>query len=61
MKSFKQIYEAAYAANIGFEEMVKFYKKASKSEEAEMEKILRKSDFDAFKKLIAKVLGVKLK
>lgn len=53
--------EAAYPGNIGFEEMVKFYQSASKSEVAEMEKIVKKGDWNKFKELITKVTGEKLK
>jgi hypothetical protein len=56
-----KINEAAYAANIGFEEMVKFYKKASDDEIEEMENIIQKADWEKFKKLIKAVLGVILK
>ena len=53
--------EAAYPGNIGFAEMVSFYKTASKSEVAEMEKIIKKGDWNKFKELITKVTGEKLK
>lgn len=53
--------EAAYPGNIGFEEMVLFYKDASKAEEKQMAEIIKKGDWDAFRKLIYKVTGKKLK
>jgi len=53
--------EASYASNIGFQEMVKFYQKAKPEEEQEMETILTKNDWSAFKRLIKKVLGIELK
>ena len=53
--------EAAYPGNIGFAEMVEFYKVASKSEITEMEKIVKKGDWNKFKELITKVTGEKLK
>jgi enolase len=53
--------EAAYPGNIGFEEMVEFYKVASKSEIAEMEKVIKKGDWNKFKELVTKVTGTKLK
>lgn len=53
--------EASYAGNLGFEEMVKFYDKASDDEVGKMEKYLKNDDWDGFKKLIKKVLGVLLK
>jgi len=57
----KHILEASYSKNIGFEEMVKFYKVANKQQEKEMEEIIIKNDWIGFKKLIFRVLGVKLK
>lgn len=53
--------EAAYMGNVGFEEMVEYYQKASNDEIKEMEKIIKKSDWNGFKSLIFKVLGKKLK
>jgi hypothetical protein len=53
--------EAAYPGNMGFEELVDFYKKASKSEIAKMEKIIEKGDWGKFKSMIEKITGVKLK
>ena len=37
MKTFSQVQEAAYVGNLGFSEMVAFYKKASKDEEKQMD------------------------
>lgn len=53
--------EAAYPGNLGFEEMVKFYKLASKEELKLMEKAIEKGDWDKFKELIQKVINVKLR
>lgn len=58
--------EVVSAKNIGFEEMVKFYQNASKSELKMMEKLLKDKDtsleqWAKFKSLIRKVLGVNLK
>ena len=53
--------EAAYPGNIGFEEIVNFYKVASKSEVSEMEKLIKKGDWNKFKELIKKVTGKDLK
>jgi len=52
--------ELAYKGNIGFMELVKFYRKASPKEIKEMEGIIGKGDWEAFKSLIEQVLGVKL-
>ena len=53
--------EAAYPGNIGFVEMVEFYKVASNPEIKEMEKIIKKGDWNKFKELITKVTGRDLK
>ena len=53
--------EAAYPGNIGFEEMVDFYQVASKSDISEMEKLIKKGDWNKFKDLIKKVTGKDLK
>lgn len=53
--------EFAYKGNIGFVELVKFYRKASPKELKEMESVIGKGDWEAFKSLIEQVLGVKLK
>lgn len=55
------ITEAAYPGNIGIEEMVKFYRVASKSEIKEMEKAVERKNWEDFKNIIKKVLGVELK
>lgn len=60
-ETFMSLAEAAYAGNIGYEEMVKFYRQASPAEEKEMDKILKKNDVKAFRKIIERVLGIKLK
>lgn len=52
--------DAAYPSNIGFQEMVSFYQKASDSEIEQMEKIIAKNDWSKFKALIKKVLGIML-
>lgn len=53
--------ESSYSGNIGFEELAKFYKVANKEQKKEMDKILEKEDWNAFKDLIRKVVGTKLK
>lgn len=61
MKSFKFLREAAYRGNIGFSEMVEFYKKATKEQEQEMDKAIAGNNWEKFRKIIQDVLGVKLK
>lgn len=56
-----EIKEAAYKFNIGFEEMVRFYNQASPREIRQMEKIVKTNNWQKFKALIKKVLGVELK
>jgi hypothetical protein len=53
--------EASYSGNIGFEELSKFYKAASNEQKKEMDKILEREDWNAFKNLIRKVVDIKLK
>jgi len=53
--------EAAYIGNIGFEELVKFYKIADKSDIKKMEEIIKNNEWIAFKRLIRKVTRVNLK
>jgi len=60
MKDFKNLIEMTYPGNIGFSEMVSFYQEATDSQIKEMETIIKKSDWNGFKRLIQKVLKVKL-
>ena len=53
--------EAAYMGNIGFEELTRYYQKASDKEIKIMEKIIKKEDWEGFKKQIYKVLDISLK
>jgi len=52
--------EASFKGNIGFIEMAKFYQIANKSEIAQLEKIIKNEDWNGYKKLIYKKLGVQL-
>jgi len=52
--------EASYPGNIGFEELVEYYRKATKKEEKIMKDLIRKEDWSGFKLQIEKVIGVKL-
>lgn len=65
METFKEkmivLGEAAYPNNVGFSEMVKFYQTANRGQIKEMEDIIAAEDWEGFKKLIQKVVGVKLK
>lgn len=58
---YKRVNEAAYDGNLGFEELVTFYKKADENEKNQMEKIIENDDWRGFKQLIYKVIGIKLK
>jgi len=52
--------EASYPGNIGFEELVEYYRKANKKEVKVIEDLIRKEDWSGFKVQIQKVIGVKL-
>ena len=56
----QKIHEAAYSMNVGFQEMVEFYQKANSREINQMERIIKKNDWNAFKTLIKRVLGIDL-
>ena len=53
--------EAAYPGNIGFEELVHYYKADSEKEIKIIEKMIKNSDWNGFKKQIQKVLDISLK
>ena len=53
--------EAAYPGNVGFEEMVKFYRVASDQEIIKMTNAIENNDWNEFKRIIQKVIGTKLK
>jgi hypothetical protein len=53
--------EVSYKYNIGFQEMVQFYQKASSSEVKKMESLIKNDNWNGFKKLIKDVLGIQLK
>lgn len=57
----RDILEASYKGNIGFMEMAQLYQKASDSEIKELEMIIKKEDWEAYKKLVKRVLGTNLK
>jgi len=55
------ITESAYAGNIGFMEMVEFYRVASQEQLRKMEQIVKRGDWSQFKAIINDVLGIILK
>jgi len=57
---FYNLKEHAYKGNMGFEELMLFYKKATPDQVQEMEAIIRNQDWIAFRMLIQKVTGVTL-
>lgn len=63
MKLQKHFYlkELAYKGNIGFEEMVRFMDVADQSQIVKMELFIKNNDWQGFKKLIEKILGIKIK
>jgi len=59
----EELNEATYPGNIGFEEMVQFWRKAEKEDLKKMNKLLSKTkpNFNDFKELIRDVVGTELK
>jgi hypothetical protein len=59
----EELDEVSYPGNIGFEEMVQFWKKAEKEDLKKMDKLLSKPkpNFNDFKDLIRDVVDVELK
>ena len=53
--------EAAYPGNIGIMELINFNQRATPAERQEMKRVIEESDWNRFKELIKKVLGVDLK
>jgi len=58
---FKRVQEAAYEGNLGFEEMLRFYKEARPDDIDEMERLLRAGKFKAAWDLLKRVTGVALR
>lgn len=56
-----EIKETAYEGNLGFMEMVKFYKKASDSDKKKMESFLDKGAWKKAWELLKKITGVALR
>jgi len=59
-QAFTNLLESPYKENLGFQEMVSFYRKASDEEIDLMEKIVSRGDWNGFRSLIKKVIGVVL-
>ena len=55
------IIEASYKGNIGAIEMMKLFKNASDKEMMKIDKVINKEDWEGYKKLVKKILGVNLK
>lgn len=60
LRSRNCILEAVYQGNMGFEEMLTFYRKASDEDIRRMEKLLSKNKFALAWNLLKKVTGIKL-
>lgn len=54
------ITEAAYPGNVGFAEMAKYYQVATPAQVRQIEKIIKKADWEGFKRQIERVLDTKL-
>ena len=59
-RAFTNLSESPYKGNLGFQEMVSFYRSASDEEIDLMEKIISKGNWNGFRALIKKVIGVVL-
>lgn len=55
------IIEASYKGNIGAIEMMELFKNASDKEMKEIDKVIKKEDWEGYKKLVKKILGINLK
>lgn len=55
-----RILEQSYSGNLGFEEMMRFYRVASDLQIAELERVIDREDWDTFRHLIYQVLGIQL-
>ena len=51
-----KVLEKAYAGNLGFEELMRFYQTATEKQTAELEKVLDREDWPAFKHLMHKAV-----
>lgn len=60
MRLEQYISEVSYVGNIGFAEMVQFYRIASKDQIRNMEVAIKMNDWKSFKSIIKKVLGINL-
>ena len=56
-----KLFEAPYRGNIGAMEMFKFYTVATPEEKSLMDNIVEAGNWEDFKQLISKVLGINLK
>lgn len=59
-KHFLYLTELSYKGNVGFQEIVAFYRKATDDEIEEMEIIVQNNNWNGFRKLIKRVTGVNL-
>ena len=59
--NYDNLSEAPYHGNLGFSELVEFYQQADRTEINRLERVIKDEDWEGFKYLIQKVLGVKLK
>jgi hypothetical protein len=54
----KDLWETAYPDNVGFSEVVKFYQRATGVQKDKMANLCRDNDWDGYKNLIKKVVGI---
>jgi len=63
IKNYKKLNEGVSLDEgaVAWDDLTAFYKKADKTEIAKMERLVKNEDWDAFKTLIYKVIGVMVK
>jgi hypothetical protein len=55
-----QLHELSYTSNLGFQEIMMFYQKATHNQIEELERVCKKADWESFKRLVHNVLGIQL-
>jgi enolase len=61
MRIRKFLDEASYIGNLGFQEMVELYQKATADEIKKIEDVIKENNWKEFVKLVKKILGITLR
>jgi len=61
MRIRKFLDEASYIGNLGFQEMVELYQKATADEIKKLEDVIKENNWKEFVKLVKKILGITLR